>query len=144
MSERRESTASAASTASVAHSKMEAYNAPTLKLFEILKAGSSTSPTYGEVKALIKRGANVTVEDDDDKSPFQLATQLKNEGAKTAITEAATAHYKSTEGVTKLEGESLKVSETELAKEKKALGLGGRRTRKRKHRKSRRKTRHRR
>lgn len=141
MSQRRESTAS---TASTAHSKMEAYNEQTQKLFELLQHGNEKSPTYAEVKALIKRGANVTVEDDNDKTPFELASKLNNEGAKTAITEAATSHYQGTEGVSKLEGESLSVANASVKKDKKKIGVEGGRTRRRKHRKSRRKTRHRR
>ena len=93
------------------------------------------------MKALLEKGAEITLEDDNDKTVFEHAKEKNNKGALKAIAEAATKHYASTSessGHNVLEGETLKVAKQALSK------MGGK-TRRRKHkRKQHRKTHHRR
>lgn len=118
------------------HSREETMNEHTKRLFDLLKAGNENSPSYSETKALLDRGAEVTIEDDNDDTLNTLAQKKKNKGAMKAIAEAATRHFASTaesSGHNVLEGESLSVAKKALSK----MGGKTRRT-KRKLRKTRR------
>jgi hypothetical protein len=118
------------------HSREETMNEHTKRLFDLLKAGSETSPSYSETKALLDKGAEVTIEDDNDDTLNTLAQKKKNKGAMKAISEAATRHFASTPesaGHNVLEGESLQLAKKALSK------MGGKTRRsKRKLRKTRR------